>query len=169
MSFIGVSYRSIGDMLLIGAEMIQRLLHNQNLPQHGWQLIKAENLGLSAQLVGRLENSSSKEVYCLVLCLWQKDIYSPLPKNGDTSLHFPQFYSSFSSCSSSSLFIRHSSFPLLHLFFLPVFFLLPVLPFISLFPFFSSPFLLPHLLLCPSPSYSSCPFLSFPPISFLFL
>jgi hypothetical protein len=34
-SFIGVSYRNMGEGLLTGAEMIQRQLYHQGPPQHG--------------------------------------------------------------------------------------------------------------------------------------
>jgi hypothetical protein len=35
MSFIGFTYRSMGEGLLTGTEMTQRQLHHQGPPQHG--------------------------------------------------------------------------------------------------------------------------------------
>lgn len=45
MSFIGVTYRSMGEGLHKGAKMTQRQLYHHSLPQHGWQLIKARKPG----------------------------------------------------------------------------------------------------------------------------
>lgn len=62
MSSIWVSYRSVGEEFLRGAEMTQKRIHHQSAPQHGWQLTK---LGIwngqhSLRLINKFENVLSK-------------------------------------------------------------------------------------------------------------
>lgn len=54
-SFIGVTYRNVGNgLLLTGAEMSQRQLNHQSPPQHWWLLTKAGNLEHTVQYIGSL-------------------------------------------------------------------------------------------------------------------
>lgn len=76
-------------MLLRGAEIIQRQLHNPNPPQHGWQLIKAENLGLRAQLVGSLTGwrIAHPRRSIVWFSLWGKKIFIHLCPRRETHLY----------------------------------------------------------------------------------
>lgn len=74
---------------MIGAEMVQRQLHNQNPPQHGWQLIKAENLRLSSQLVGSLTGwrIAHPRRSIVWFSVWGKKIFIHLCPRTETHLY----------------------------------------------------------------------------------
>jgi hypothetical protein len=48
MSFIGATYRNMGEGLLTGAEITLGQPHHKSLPQRGWWLTRSENLRLTA-------------------------------------------------------------------------------------------------------------------------
>ena len=63
MSFIGVTYRNMGEGSCTGAEMTQRQLYHQGPPQHEWQLTNLETWGtLHSLQVAQLVSASSGQL-----------------------------------------------------------------------------------------------------------
>jgi len=54
MSFIGVTYRIMGERLVTEIEVTHRQLHPKRTPQHGWHLMKAGALERTAQPAGSI-------------------------------------------------------------------------------------------------------------------
>ena len=66
-TFIGVTYRNIGDGLLIGTQFLKIATSWESPQKHGGQLLKAESLELP-NIVGLVRVSSSQET---VMQLWE--------------------------------------------------------------------------------------------------